>query len=267
MLMSRSAFGGSLLVLEGDEDAKFWKTRTTSPSACQLVLAGNKRTAVGSVVKIYALNQTGVLAIVDDDYDSVLGLPLPSANIICTGTCDIEALMLRSTALESLLRELGNDTKISQIEQMEGRTIREAFLSRALIFGQLRYLNALNNWNVSFERMSPYRFVDPSTWVVQRAAILLEICRQVPRLLVAELENHLASLEAYDLWSLLHGKDSLSVLAVGLRSAIGNCQHPIDRLSMMLRLAFNSAMFQGTSLHCNVRTWETANLPFKVLSS
>ena len=267
MLMSRSAFGGSLLVLEGDEDAKFWKTRITGPAACQLVLAGNKRTAIGSVVKISALNQTGILAIIDGDYDSVLGLPLPFANIIRTETCDIEALMLRSTALEILLGELGDDTKISQIERMEGRTIREAFLSRALIFGQLRYLNTLNNWNISFEKMSPYRFVDPSTWEIERAAILQEICRQVPGLLMAELGNHLASVQAHDPWSVLHGKDSLSILAVGLRGAIGNCQHPIDRLSLMLRLAFNGAMFQGTSLHSNVRTWETSNPPFKVLSS
>ena len=266
MLMSRSAFDGSLLVLEGDEDAKFWKTRTTSSAACQLVLAGSKRTAIGSVIKIYELNQTGILAIVDDDHDSVLGLPLPFPNIIRTETCDIEALMLRSAALESLLRELGDDTKISQIERMEGQTIREALLSRGLIFGQLRYLNTLNNWNVSFEGMSPYRFVDTSSWGLERAAIIQEICRQVPSLSLVELENQLTALQTYDKWSLLHGKDTLSVLAVGLRSAIGNCQHPVDRLSLMLRLAFNDTMFQCTALHSNVRTWEACSWPFKVLS-
>lgn len=266
MLMSRSAFRGCLLVLEGDEDARFWKTRTAGPSSCQLVLAGSKRTAIGSVEKIYRLNQTGILAIVDDDYDSMLGQAIPFPNIIRTETCDIEALMLKSTALESLLCELGDDRKMLQIEQEEGRTIREAFLSRALIFGQLRYLNALKKWNVSFEKISPYRFVDASTWRIEKTTILEEICRQVPGLLVTELENQLTSVQDFDVWSVLHGKDSLKVLAVGLRSTIGNCGHPIDRLSLMLRLAFNRAMLEDTTLHSNVKTWETSNVPFNVLS-
>ncbi len=42
MLMSRSAFAGTLLVLEGDEDIKFLKARTASLAACQVVQAGGK---------------------------------------------------------------------------------------------------------------------------------------------------------------------------------------------------------------------------------
>ena len=194
-----------------------WKTRTAGPSSCQLVLDGSKRTAIGSVEKIYGLNQTGILAIVDDDYDSMLGQAIPFPNIIRTETCDIEALMLKSTALESLLCELGDDRKILQIEQEEGRTIREAFLSRALIFGQLRYLNALNKWNVSFEKISPYRFVDASTWGIKKATILEEICRR--SWTIGDRAGKPApSVQDFDVWSVLHGK-IVKVLAVS-RSTI-----------------------------------------------
>lgn len=267
MLMTRSVFGGSLLVLEGDDDAKFWKARSRGKAACQVVLAGGKRTAIGALVKIYGLSQVGIIAIVDDDYDSLLGRSLPLPHIIPTETCDIEALMLKSTALESIVFELGDETKISLIERTEGRTIREAITSRALIFGQLRYLNVLNSWNVSFEKMSPFRFVDIATWGFERAAILGEVCRQVPGLMMEDLESQLASRRDCDPWAVLHGKDSLSVIAAGLRSAIGNDAHPIDRLSQMLRLAFDKTIFQGTALYSNVRAWEDDNLPFKVLST
>src|SRR5574337_1707452 len=73
ILMSRSAFSGSFLVLEGDEDVKFWELRAAR-NECQFVLTGSKVTVVGAVLQSVNLKQIGLLGIVDDDYDSLLGL-------------------------------------------------------------------------------------------------------------------------------------------------------------------------------------------------
>ena len=66
-------------------------------------------------------------------------------------------------------------------------------------------------------------------------------------------------------WLILHGKDCLDVLAIGLRSVIGNSQYSDKRIMQMLRLAFDTAMFRGTFLYSNVKAWETSNPGFLVL--
>ncbi len=160
MLMSRTAFNGSLLVLEGDDDICFWKPRAVSLSECQFVLAGSKPTVVNAVIQLDSLSHTGVLGVVDDDYDSLLGWPVRSTNLVRTETRDMETLMLSTRAFERLLDELGDAKKIQALEQREGRSIRDAFVARALVFGQLRYLSAAQQWNVAFDRLKPPRFAD-----------------------------------------------------------------------------------------------------------
>jgi hypothetical protein len=264
--MSRSAFRGSLLVLEGDEDVRFWKSRIANHSVCQIIQAGSKPTVIGAVVKADGLNEQGILGIIDDDCDSCRGLSMPSVNLIRTETRDIETLMLSTSAFDSVLYELGDETKIAALEQSEGRNIRDAFISRALIFGQLRYLNALNSWNVSFDRISPYKFAQPLSWSFDKVAILQEISAQICGLTAQDLEESLAALELTNPWSVLHGKDSLNVLAIGLRGLIGNRQYPASQLSQMLRLAFHGVLFRSTSLYLNIKAWESTNSTYRILT-
>lgn len=264
ILMSRSAFSGSFLVLEGDEDVKFWELRAAR-NECQFVLAGSKVTVVGAVLKSVNLKQIGLLGIVDDDYDSLLGLSNHSVHLIRTETRDMETLLLSSPALDKVLTELGDTGKIRELEQREGKSIRDALVSRALIFGRLRLLSALNKWTIPFDALSPFKFADVASWSFDRAAILREITDRIHGITCAMLESQLANITAIPLWSVLHGKDTLSVLAIGLRSAIGNQQHPRERIMQMLRLAFDDRLFHDTLLYEAVKAWEAANSPYRVL--
>lgn len=265
ILMSRSAFAGSFLVLEGVDDVKFWKTRAVPRNDCQFVMAGSKTTVTEAILRTEALKQAGVLGIIDDDCDSLLGLPLPSMNLIRTETRDMETLMLRSIAFDKVISELGNGEKIHALEQREGKSVREAFISRAHIFGQIRLLNASNNWLVKFDHLRPYRFADIPSWSFDRSLILQEVLRQLPSLTITDLESHLATLPIADTWKVLHGKDSLSVLAVGLRNVIGNQQHPAERIMQMLRLAFDKLLFEATQLYSTIKSWEADNQPYRIL--
>ncbi len=265
MLMSRSAFSGSLLVLEGDDDVRFWRARAPGHSECQFVLAGSKPTVSGAVVRADTLKQDGILGVIDDDCDSLLGLVMPSANLIRTETRDLETLLLFSFAFEKVLGEAGDSQKIQVLEQKEGWGIRDAFVSRALPFGQLRFLSARNRWAVSFDRLNPWKWANVASWTFDRAAILQEICNQVSAMTETALEQELAPLAEIRPWSILHGKDCLDVLAIGLRSAIGNIQHSDKRIMQMLRLAFDGAMLRGTLLYSNIKAWETSNPRYRVL--
>ena len=265
--MSRTAFDGSFLVVEGDDDIKFWKPRALSRNECQFILAGSKPTVVNAVITAGGLKQTGILGIVDDDCDSVLGRSVPSVNLVRTETRDMETLMLSTQAFDKLLGELGDAAKIQALEQREGRSIRDAFVCRALVFGQLRYLSTALNWNVAFDRLSPWRFADIASWTFDRTTLVYEYTKQVPGITTDDIEAHIARIAMANPWCVLHGKDSLNVLAVGVRNCIGSQQHPVERLLQMLRLAFDSMLFRATQLYFAVRNWESANPPYRILAT
>lgn len=205
------------------------------------------------------------MGVIDNDCDSLLGRSVPSPNIIRTEARDIETLMLCTPALDRVLFELGDRDKIIALEASEGRNIREAFVSRALIFGQLRYLNYLNNWNISFGRLRPHKFVHYPSWNFDKVEILAEISSQtgIPP---QQLDGHLAALPSIDPVMLLHGKDCLDVLAAGLRGVLGNRQASQDVMLSMLRLAFHETLFARTSLYSQIKTWEETNSPYQILT-
>lgn len=264
LLMSRSAFQGSLLILEGDSDSKFFSRRIAKQS-CQIVIAGGKITVIGAIIRIYQIGQAGILGVIDDDYDSQRGIPVPSPHIVRTDSRDIETMLIRSCALEVVLNEFGDQAKITAFELAESATVREALVLRSLIFGKLRLLNEQNQWNFEFGSLSPWRFADVESWKIDEVAVIEFVSAALGKTKEA-LSGALAALDVADPFVVLHGRDTANILAIGLRSRLGSQQHPVDRVCQFLRLAFDDATAAGTMLFQNIRAWENANRPYRVLA-
>ena len=99
-MLRRSAF----LVLEGVDDVRFWKTRHHLD--CVLIDAEGKPNVVYGIDRLNAGRMEGVLGIVDDDYDSMLGVSYDvRCNMAATDAHDLESLLCRSSALDSILAE------------------------------------------------------------------------------------------------------------------------------------------------------------------
>ncbi|MDW8392410.1 MAG: DUF4435 domain-containing protein [Oscillochloridaceae bacterium] len=265
ILMTQTASKSSILVVEGEDDAQFWKTRAALDKK-RIVIAGGKQNLVGALVDIEKRKKKGILGIVDDDCDSLFGRAIPSAHIVRTETRDLETLLLSTRAFEKVLAEVGDDTKIEALEQREGRSIRNAFIARALVFGKLRYLSAERNWTVNFAKdFSPWRFADIPSWTFDETRLLQAYVQHVPGVTVQDVQERLACIDVRNPWLILHGKDSLEVLAIGLRECIGQRQIKGEELFRMLRLAFDDALFRDTRLYQAVRQWEQAHPPYQIL--
>ncbi|MCS6840105.1 MAG: DUF4435 domain-containing protein [Roseiflexus sp.] len=263
ILMTQTVSRGSILVVEGEDDVQFWKTRADKE---RIVVAGGKQNLVSALVEIEKQKQKGILGIIDDDYDSLVGRAIPSRHIVRTETCDLETLLLSTRALEKVLAEVGDEIKIKKVEQNEGRSIREAFIARALIFGKLRYLSAARNWAVDFAKnFSPWRFADIPSWTFDETKLLQAYIQHIPNSTIQDVKDLLACIRAHNPWLILHGKDSLEVLAIGLKECIGKWQINSKELFRMLRLAFDDAMFRDTQLYQNIRQWEQAHPPYRIL--
>lgn len=264
--MSRAAFGGALLVLEGDDDIRFWRAHTAGSSLCQFVVAGSKDTVKGAVVKANLQDQIGILGIVDDDYDSLLGKTLP-ANVLATDARDLEIMLLGSPAFAKVISEVADANKIQQIQAAENQCIFDCLTSRAISFGKLRLLNDMHGWKVDFDKLSPWKFIDHVTWTLDQNLLTQEFCNQLTGITPVQFGGHLQLLPNHPICSVVQGKDTLSILAIGLQKTIGACQISQKTLVQMLRLAFDKASFAATKLYAGIKAWQLANPPFVVLAS
>ena len=100
----RTQYTGSFLIAEGDTDTRVWENLVDSTKCC-VENAFNKDNAVKVLNILEQANFAGVLAVVDADFD-ILEKTVPlSRNLLLTDTHDLETMLLKSPALEKVLRE------------------------------------------------------------------------------------------------------------------------------------------------------------------
>jgi hypothetical protein len=160
--MVATTHAGSFLVVEGDDDSKFWKPRTAR-GECDVVKAGGKRTAVEAGKRLDAIDFARVVGVVDNDCDRLRGIAPASRNLVHTDTRDLEGLLLRSSARDKVLAEYGNAQKMRRFETEFG-PVREALVARALLLGKLRGLSYNLGVALDFKRLHPHRLLDEQTW-------------------------------------------------------------------------------------------------------
>lgn len=256
--MSLSAFCGVHLLVEGGTDCSFWKLRFNQSAQCQLVICGNKAVVVSSITLLDQLALGKILGVIDDDFDSILGISYASANLFSTDTHDLETMLVNSTALTNILIELGNSTKISHFEAMAKKRVTDTLVDISLVFGRLRLLNARNNWSVDFSKLSPWKYVDQGTWKLDKAKLFAEFANEIGATPL-DVENAVTAEIGTPPWNIIQGHDALNILAIGLRSALATKQFSEKDLSRFLRLSYDNAMFQSTALFERISTWAKNN--------
>ncbi|MES2662791.1 MAG: DUF4435 domain-containing protein [Pseudomonadota bacterium] len=70
--MARTGFNGALLLVEGNDDSRFFKSRINSTS-CQVVIAQSKKNVIEAIKKLNSQLFEGALGVVDNDCDSIDG--------------------------------------------------------------------------------------------------------------------------------------------------------------------------------------------------
>jgi hypothetical protein len=261
--MTRLVHPGSFLLVEGDDDFKFWSShRATS---CELIIASGKPNLLGAIERLDRRQFAGALGVVDADFDRLVDSPYLSDNIVCTDGHDLEGLLLRSHALEKTLAELGQPNKLHRFEE-NGTSVRQALLDRGLIFGRLRWLNQYKNIGLDFTDFRPDRFVDRATWRVDEDR-LFQVAADKMGVTVAKLKVSLAELEVLDPWQACQGHDLVVLLTLGLRKVLGSLKknHGTDYVAAMLRTGFEHIWLTDTRLHKSMIAWEGRNPPFRVL--
>ena len=260
--MIRQARTDAFLMLEGQDDVRFWKKKGRRHARCRVIDGRGKSNVVGAIKRLDSTAFSGVLGIVDSDYDELEGRALPSDNLVRTDAHDLECLLCRSSALDSVLAEHGDDDKIASFECQSDTTVREALLERALIFGRLRWAAIRFGESNPLAGILLRRFVCDRTWDVDHARLL----QALPD--TGDWQARVLALPQADPWLIAQGHDLVELLVIGLRKVLGTLRSSIgrDQIASILRQAMPPNELMATDLAHDIRTWEKANTPYAVLA-
>ena len=262
--MTRANHSGAFLVVEGVNDVRFWAPRRRRHVDCELVDGEGKQNVVGVVHRLDTVKFDGVLGVVDSDYDSLNGDILGSDNLVATDAHDLECLLCRSSALDTVLAEFGTPEKIQRFERREGVDVRTSLLNRAKIFGRLRWAVQCLGLSIDSQLIRVPRFVDYRSWTVDRDELIRTVQGEISDGSI--LSAQIGSLSLPDPWYVVQGPDLIELLRIGLKHVLGDVPNTTGykEISQVLRAALSTEELKTTNFGVDIRRWEVRNSPYAV---
>ena len=266
--LKRQDHKGCFLVVEGRDDRLFFE-QFVDRDACSVTVAEGKQ-AVAAVIEILNADHfAGVVGVIDADFDHVEGTERVNDNLITLETVDLEALQIRSSALDRVLVEFGGAKKIADF----GKDVRETLLSAALPIGCLRLHSLRTEMNLTFRELKYAECIESKSLTIDVRSLVREVKNrsQRPGLQCHEVERKIETIQRSvgDLWLVCYGADMVAILAIGLRSALGTNNTKTvapELLRSCLRLAYQWSDLVNSQLGRDIREWTARNSGFRVLS-
>jgi len=270
--LMRALHFGTILIVEGDTDARVYST-FIDDTQCKIIVANGKDNAVKALEILEKSNLKGILAIVDTDFWKLNGMKPNSPNILLTDTHDLETMIISSSAFEKILSGFVNDRKIKKF----GKSVREKILESALIIGLFRWLSSpeKDNLYLVFKGLTFENFIDKKTLVVNIGKLVNEVKDNSKNFAINDIKikNKIIKLknENHDPWHVCSGHDLIKILFIGLRNIVGNRRarniDSVDALAEIIRISYDYSYFCLTELHKSIKVWEKSNFPFKLLKN
>jgi hypothetical protein len=131
----------AFLIVEGHDDLLTFLP-LVQREKCSIIEAYGKERVLAVISILNEDNFRGALAVVDTDFDEILGIYHPISNLIKTTEHDIEMMLINSPSFERVLLEKGSLKKIQNAEVTYGHHIKQVVVQRAAFVGCLRLISA-----------------------------------------------------------------------------------------------------------------------------
>lgn len=276
-MMLRTSFKGSFLIVEGDTDYRLFE-KFIDTTSCNLEYIKGKDNVIETIKILEIRGFNGALAIVDADLEYLLGFKYKSLNLLRTDTCDIESLMLKSPALEKILTEKTDRSKL--IKFLGRRNLRDILVNSAKYVGFIRYLSIKNSWFLKLSGLRFYKFINKKTLEIQKKNLVNMIISnsQNVKISVSQIQSETIKVEKQllDPWLVCNGHDLIEILLIGYLRVFGKHIFRVkknvfyqklekDDLAAYLRLAFEIQYFKQTKLFKEIRKWESNTKRYTII--
>jgi Protein of unknown function (DUF4435) len=269
IVMLRAAANKSILIVEGGTD---WRLMSVfvDLEVCDIVISFGRDNALEALTELRLKSFIGILCILDIDYLDHFGKLPRGEEIVFTDEHDMEIMLIRSSAFDRLLAEMGSRDKLESL-RVHGNDLREMTRDAGHEIGILRMFSQRDELNLTFSDLR-YRFVDRTNLSVNVSTMIDEVYNLSGRTCARKegLIRDIAEFKSlvYDIWRICSGHDLTAILGRALRSVFGNesaQSTKVNEIESKLRMAFGLVDFRATRMFRAIVDWERANAPYVVL--
>lgn len=268
IMMLRAEKNQAILIVEGGSDEKILGDFIDYDS-CSVVISEGKDNALAAIRIADSEGISGVICIVDRDYDDFFDIDVANDNIIVTEHHDMENIVLRSRALEKVLREYGSRTKVERLVAA-GNPPFEILVRAGYSLGLLRYISLRDNLRLKFEGLN-LRAYSRQNLTLDEERLCRDVCNHSrsalpPADLVARLNA--AKGQGHCRYMICCGHDLTSLLGKALQSLIGSNNASIserEEIERYLRLAYSYDDFRISNVYGGLADWQTRNNGYQIL--
>ena len=274
--MTKDSFPGTILVIEGKNDTKFYD-KFVDPKKCHLVVAHGKDNVLAAIEIINRDNIAGVAAIVDSDFWRVTEIPALPRNIFVTDTHDSEGMIFTSNAFDRIAKELCTEKKINEYDDLRG-----FIYSHAKQIGFLRLASIENDLFLVFEGLDYKKATRKNTIVVDIDSLIRHLQHLTKKnakrkdyndqvFTDEEIKQYFEETvkigNDFDVKEVCCGHDLIGLFAIGLRRLFASIQATTanrEHMEKVFRLAYSYDDFKDSDLYSSITEWEN-NHQHKIL--
>ncbi len=264
VFMMRTAFKGTMLVVEGPTDHRLYG-KFTDREDVRTVIAYSKDNVKGVIREVYGKRgMKEVIGIIDSDLD-LLMKNRAAPPLFRTDTRDAESMIMSSESFREVLWEYADQDKLARFESRYG-DVAERIEDGAYPVGLLMYLSQTEDLNLCFKDLNFEDFIDKYTLKCDLASL----CRSVvsntaatrvrPGELRVMLDEYMHEKHYVD--EVCRGHDLVNVMAIGLKYIFGSDNATRIKASVLgsaLRLSYDYGEFRRTKLYEDSKAWAEKN--------
>lgn len=265
--IERKLHGGAFLLLEGVSDIKRFD-RFVDQHNCVFINCYGRDNAIGAIEILYEEGFPGAVAVVDADFDRILGGTADHEGLVYSEGHDLDLDWATDDLLRRYLVEYADVAKVAVCGG-------EAQIVQSLLEA-LKPVSAARLLNKRGAILSSLKRVDVSACLTGFSVDVVAFVSCIParpplsveqrRHLVSQI-NNVAKLK-YDLKQLTNGHDFCCALGVALRSELGSRKvvHTWgSEIEAHFRLLMSDNEFRATKVANDLVQWQRDNAPYQVL--
>jgi hypothetical protein len=267
--LERKVHKGSFLLLEGTTDIKRFD-RFVDGHKCSLINCYGRDNAIGAVEILYDEGFLGAVAVVDADFDRVLGGLSDHEGLVYSEAHDLDLDWARPDVLTRYLGEYGDAIKCAAFGSSTEVANR--------ILNGLKPISVAKLLNKRGHIPHKLKGIDVAIcfggFSVNLGAYIGAIQSRPP--LTADQQRHLfaqitnANRVEYDLLQITNGHDFCSAFGVALRNDLGDRREVHtwgSEIEAHFRLALTDDEFRELSVCQGLLAWQVENAPYAVLGA
>lgn len=257
----------SFLIVEGADDRRFWNCRVDN-QACLVINATCKSVGRASVGTLNEIGHDGHLGVFDRDYDDAFAVSSWKDNMVFWDAHSLEVVLFFSGTFRKLTSEQLDQDSIQRMERTLNSSLFDHIVRLCTTIGRIRFLlyQSSKDTGDDMEAFHPRRFVDDSgCLLLDEHELQVEAVRLGAAPSLAQLRNALNALPTLPVRQFVRGHDLAHVTSMAIHACGGKCN--AKEVERTLRVGYECEELNQTTVYAEVREWEAARAPFRILKN